>query len=614
MSDKKKEVLEMFAKGESISKISKTLRINKSVVRGYLRESEEEKSGKAAVYTDAVSGEEVLQILDLYDFMAGAYLKEGLATGVLESKDFTEPFSKESRLSGKALVYLASRARGEGVSFKKLFEVLARLSPADGMREKIRGLEEERARLGEQASRVAEELCSAKKSLRESRDYIKVLEKRPGDKEKIRVLEEALERAKTALSDEQAKAMSLAASLQAIRQILDKGTPAKAAAPDPDPAETVKEASPAVPSATDKEETSELISIKEWGKMNDVPYSTATDAARAGRITGIVVKGSRYFCPADAEMVPTDSVCGRIRLKADLPDGYVSITGWAALHGMTGARAKRLVQENRIPGVVRIGSQTYAHRGINPLNPDGAVTVGGSMLPLKTVCRSQGVDYYAVRRKIAKAGVPDGAQKDGVNLLVPETTDLAAFLGRRRKEKTAAPEPPSKVPSTEGLVPFKALTVASGVPYMTAVHDLRRAGVEVTKIGRIAFVPEGTDLLELRKLYGRRPKEHPAEEIAAPAAEPSAEAVPAVPAEPVKEVQDKAGDDAVFNAAVATAAIKNVPVSDVCSTVFKVMIDEYGYRLGDAPTFDAVRAENGERDFMAVLKNFDRHYQRLNAG
>lgn len=315
MSDKKQEVIRRYEAGESISKISKALRINKSLIRSYLREKEQikkEGTAEAVVYEDAVSGEEALQILDLYDFMAEAYLKEGLATGVLESKDCPAgPFTKESRLSGKALVYLASRARGDGVSFRKLFDVLSRLSPAEGMREKIRALEEENGRLRSQADSVAEDLCSAKSSLQEARDYIKVLEKRPGDKEKIRVLEEALERAKMALSDEQARTQSLTASLQAIRQILDKGfAPAlnvAVAGPVQEPAPgPVQEAD--VPAEGPAGEEG-LVCIKDWAVLNKVGYSTATSAARTGRITGLVMRGSRYFCPRGGGNCPQRGRC-----------------------------------------------------------------------------------------------------------------------------------------------------------------------------------------------------------------------------------------------------------------------------------------------------------------
>lgn len=606
MSDKKEEVLKRFEAGESISKISKTLRINKSLIRSYLREKEQikkEGTAEAVVYEDAVSGEEALQILDLYDFMAGAYLKEGLATGVLESKDCPAgPFTKESRLSGKALVYLASRARGDSVSFKKLFEVLSRLSPADGMREKIKALEEENGRLRSQADSVAEDLCSAKSSLQEAREYIKVLEKRPGDKEKIRVLEDALEKAKTALSDEQARTQSLTASLQAIRQILDKGfAPAlnvAVAGPVQEPApgpvqEQVKAEGPAGEEG--------LVCIKDWAVLNKVGYSTATSAARTGRITGLVMRGSRYFCPQGAVIVPKE---GDVSHERELPEGYIALTEWSPLHGMSRSRGKRLAQSGLIPGMIRMGRRIYVHRDIKFLNPDGSLAEEGTV-PLKNLCREQGVDYYAVRRKIAKVGLPNGAVKDARYLFVPEGTDLAAFLKKeepRPKEKRPQKVEKTESFSTEGLVPFKALVEASGVPYMTAVRYIRKAGVEATIFAGRKFVPEGTDLLELKRLYGKKAK-----------AAPEEAAVPAVPAVPAESAEPAVSEDAVFNAAVATAAVKNVPVADVCNTVFKVMIDEYGYRLGDSPTFEAVRAENGERDFMAVLKNFDRHYQR-NAG
>lgn len=606
MSDKKEEVLKRFEAGESISKISKALRINKSLIRSYLREKEQikkEGTAEAVVYEDAVSGEEALQILDLYDFMAGAYLKEGLATGVLESKDCPAgPFTKESRLSGKALVYLASRARGDSVSFKKLFEVLSRLSPADGMREKIKALEEENGRLRSQADSVAEDLCSAKSSLQEAREYIKVLEKRPGDKEKIRVLEDALEKAKTALSDEQARTQSLTASLQAIRQILDKGfAPAlnvAVAGPVQEPApgpvqEQVKAEGPAGEEG--------LVCIKDWAVLNKVGYSTATSAARTGRITGLVMQGSRYYCPPNAVMVPKGVT--EVAHGNELPAGYVSLTEWVTLHHMSRTRGKRLAKSGLIPGMFRMGRRTYVHKDIGYMNPDGATVAEEDMVSLKPLCREQGVDYYAVRRKIAKVGLPNGAVKDARYLFVPEGTDLAAFLKKedpRPKEKRPQKVEKTEAFSTEGLVPFKALVEASGVPYMTAVRYIRKAGVEATIFAGRKFVPEGTDLLELKRLYGKKAK-----------AAPEEAAVPAVPAEPAEPA---VSEDAVFNAAVATAAVKNVPVADVCNTVFKVMIDEYGYRLGDSPTFEAVRAEKGERDFMAVLKNFDRHYQRLNAG
>lgn len=609
MSEKREEVLKRYEAGESISKISKNLRINKSLIRSYLRERDKvEKEGRteAVVYEDAVSGEEALQILDLYDFMAGAYLKEGLATGVLETKDCSAgPFTKESRLSGKALVYLASRARGDSVSFKKLFDALSRLSPAEGMREKIRALEEENGRLRSQADSVAEDLCSAKSSLQEAREYIKVLEKRPGDKEKIRVLEDALEKAKTALSDEQARTQSLTASLQAIRQILDKGfAPAlnvAVAGPVQEPApgpvqEQVKAEGPAGEEG--------LVCIKDWAVLNKVGYSTATSAARTGRITGLVMRGSRYFCPRGAVIVPKE---GDVSHERELPEGYIALTEWSPLHGMSRSRGKRLAQSGLIPGMIRMGRRIYVHRDIKFLNPDGSLAEEGTV-PLKNLCREQGVDYYAVRRKIAKVGLPNGAVKDARYLFVPEGTDLAAFLKKedpRPKEKRPQKVEKTESFSTEGLVPFKALVEASGVPYMTAVRYIRKAGVEATIFAGRKFVPEGTDLLELKRLYGKKAKTAPEET-----------AVPAVPAEPAAHITEPAvsEEDAVFNAAVATAAVKNVPVADVCNTVFKVMIDEYGYRLGDSPTFEAVRAENGERDFMAVLKNFDRHYQRLNAG
>lgn len=280
---------------------------------------------------------------------------------------------------------------------------------------------------------------------------------------------------------------------------------------------------------------------------------------------------------------------------------------------MSRSRGKRLAQSGLIPGMIRMGRRIYVHRDIKFLNPDGSLAEEG-MVPLKNLCREQGVDYYAVRRKIAKVGLPNGAVKDARYLFVPEGTDLAAFLKKedpRPKEKRPQKVEKTEAFSTEGLVPFKALVEASGVPYMTAVRYIRKAGVETTIFAGRKFVPEGTDLLELKKLYGKKAKTAPKEA-----------AVPAVPAEPAAHITDAAHitepgvseEDAVFNAAVATAAVKNVPVADVCNTVFKVMIDEYGYRLGDSPTFEAVRAENGERDFMAVLKNFDRHYQRLNAG
>ena len=605
MSDKKEEVLKRFEAGESISKISKALRINKSLIRSYLREKEQikkEGTAEAVVYEDAVSGEEALQILDLYDFMAGAYLKEGLATGVLESKDCPAgPFTKESRLSGKALVYLASRARGDSVSFKKLFEVLSRLSPADGMREKIRSLEEENGRLRGQADSVAEDLCSAKNSLQEAREYIKVLEKRPGDKEKIRVLEEALERAKMALSDEQARTQSLMASLQAIRQILDKGF---VPAPAVTVAGPVQEQAEADVPAEGPAGEEDLVCIKDWAVLNKVGYSTATSAARAGRITGLVMQGSRYYCPPNAVMVPKGVT--EVAHGNELPAGYVSLTEWVTLHHMSRTRGKRLAKSGLIPGMFRMGRRTYVHKDIGYMNPDGATVAEEDMVSLKPLCREQGVDYYAVRRKIDKVGLPDGAVKDARYLLVPSETDLAAFL--KKEEPRPKAKKPQKVEkteafSTEGLVPFKALVEASGVPYMTAVRYIRKAGVEATIFAGRKFVPEGTDLLELKKLYGKKAKTAPKEA-----------AMPAVPAEPAEPAEPAVSEDAVFNAAVATAAVKNVPVADVCNTVFKVMIDEYGYRLGDSPTFEAVRAENGERDFMAVLKNFDRHYQRLNAG
>lgn len=603
MSEKREEVLRRYEAGESISKISKTLRINKSLIRSYLRERdkvEKEGTAEAVVYEDAVSGEEALQILDLYDFMAGAYLKEGLATGVLESKDCSAgPFTKESALSGKALVYLASRARGDSVSFRKLFDALSRLSPAEGMREKIRALEEENGRLRSQADSVAEDLCSAKSSLQEAREYIKVLEKRPGDKEKIRVLEDALEKAKTALSDEQARTQSLTASLQAIRQILDKGfAPALNVAVAGPVQEQAEEDVPAEGPAGEED----LVCIKDWAVLNKVGYSTATSAARTGRITGLVMRGSRYFCPRGAVIVPKE---GDVSHERELPEGYIALTEWSPLHGMSRSRGKRLAQSGLIPGMIRMGRRIYVHRDIKFLNPDGSLAEEG-MVPLKNLCREQGVDYYAVRRKIAKVGLPNGAVKDARYLFVPEGTDLAAFLKKedpRPKEKRPQKVEKTEAFSTEGLVPFKALVEASGVPYMTAVRYIRKAGVEATIFAGRKFVPEGTDLLELKKLYGKKAK-----------AAPEEAAVPAVPAVPAESAEPAVSEDAVFNAAVATAAVKNVPVADVCNTVFKVMIDEYGYRLGDSPTFEAVRAENGERDFMAVLKNFDRHYQRLNAG
>lgn len=609
MSEKREEVLRRYEAGESISKISKTLRINKSLIRSYLRErdkAEKEGTAEAVVYEDAVSGEEALQILDLYDFMAGAYLKEGLATGVLESKDFTEPFTKGSRLSGKALVYLASKARGDGVAFRKLFEALSRLSPADVMREEIRALKEEKERLEKQAGEVAEDLCTAKKSLQEARDYIKVLEKRPADKEKIRALEEELKQTKASLEEAEGLARGLSDKLSAIRQVLDgANAPLIPQDASPVPAETPASAPTPEPAKepADKAPEEELVSLKDWCTLKGVPYSTATEAARGGRITGLVMRGARYFCSPQAVMVFKGE--GKVERKLDLPKGYVSLTEWAPLHGMSRSRAKRLAESGLIPGLYRFGDKVYVHRDMKYLNPDGSVASETGMVNLKDLCRKKEVSYNVVRRKIDKVGFPDGTIRDARYLLVPEDTDLEAFLKKEGpKVKKIRKE---EVSSTEGLIAFKSLVESSGVPYMTAVRYIRKAGIKTASFCGRTFVPEGTDLLELKKLYGKKGKNAPAPV--------SGEAVKVPTKKPEKEAaQAGAGDDAVFNAAVATAAVKNVPVADVCNTVFKVMIDEYGYRLGDSPTFEAVRAENGERDFMAVLKNFDMHYQRLNAG
>lgn len=664
----KAEVVRRSREGESINKIAKSLRVSKSTIRACIREDTKKQTG-VEVFNDAISGSEAIKLLDIYDFMAEAYLKEGLASGVLETKDFKEPFAKDCRLSGKAFVYLAARANGGGIQFKKFFEALDRISPMGDMKTQLHILEKERDRIREQAGEVAQDLVAARTSLQEARDYIKAIEKQPRlNEEKIRDLEEKVLELEKALLDEKekareesAKADALTARLDAIRRILDTAIPVKEADV---PAAAADEASKAevpdiVPVVQAEEETADLakggsdedLTLSEWAKSMGINYGWAAELAKSGRITKTRFIKGRYFMEKDSVIVPGPREVSAIKSKDDLPEGYVTITEWSAKQPFSKSKAWKLAKEGKIPGIVKIGSRYYVHKDICTVTGRKASSAGSNdMITLKAKARMDGVSYNAVRRAVKKSGAPECAQQDGRFIYVPVDFDLRSFL----QEDKGIPD---------GYVPVSPLIRESGIPHWKIHGMLEKAGVPVYTINGRNYVPEGTDLKNLEKKneasmdglmgltrkcreaglsYGcalrmldrglfeivregrnvfvkkdldlkavhakyREMLRHHEEGTVqnAPAARTDAGDTAAAETVPEKGPEN---EDAVYNAVVTKATEKRLTVIDVCHTVFDVMVREYGYELGEEPTFEAVRKENGEKDFLAILKNFDKHY------